>query len=172
MDGSCASKRNELKFIVDTATLTDAVVDGLGETEDVLCGGTGYGDSFVIITEEGESAHDAIRRACVKLQVNGLIVRDLQRDLVTASQIAQRTGLTRQAVHHWMRGTRRGGAFPSPFDPTNGLWLWGEVQRWAMDTGMPVDDAGVRYPSRADHDRAGMSIDCGWKAAVPRYSTP
>lgn len=79
MDGSCASKRNELKFIVDTATLTDAVVDGLGETEDVLCGGTGYGDSFVIITEEGESAHDAIRRACVKLQVNGLIVRDLQR---------------------------------------------------------------------------------------------
>ena len=54
MDGSCASKRNELKFIVDTATLTDAVVDGLGETEDVLCGGTGYGDSFVIITEDTE----------------------------------------------------------------------------------------------------------------------
>lgn len=154
----------ELKYIVDTETLTDVVVDELGETEDVLCGGTGYGDSFVIITEVGQSALDAIRRACVKLQVAGLVIRDLQRDLVTASQIAQRTSQTRQAVHHWIRGARRGGDFPAPFDPTNGLWLWGEVQRWAIDKHIPVDDSGLSYPSRADHDRASLSIACGWDA--------
>lgn len=155
----------ELKFIVDSDTLTDEVVDQLGENEDTLCGGTGYGDSFVIITTSGGSARDAIRDARTRLQGLGLTVRDLQRDLVTASQIAERTGQTRQAVHHWIRGTRRGADFPRPFDPTNGLWFWGEVQQWAIEKGVPVDDGDVAYPSRIDHDRASLAIAGGGDAS-------
>lgn len=147
----------ELKFIVDALTLTDETVDALGATEDVLCGGTGYGDGFVTITAAAESAREAVQVALAKLRLVGLRVFSLQRDLVSISAIAERTGATRQGVHHWVRGNRR-SAFPAPFDPVNGLWLWGEVQRWALAEGIAVDDADVRYPSRGDHDWAGLLI--------------
>lgn len=157
----------ELKFVVESDCLTDQVIDNLGESQDVVCGQTGYGDGFVIITAEAESARAAIRSACTLLQVDfGIRIIELQRDLVGMAEIAARTKQTRQSVHHWISGKRRGGEFPRPFDPTNSLWLWSEVRDWAVGQGIETDDPGMSYPSRSDHDWASVAISSGWSQAV------
>lgn len=161
----------ELKFIVEASTLTDAVVDVLGESEDVLCGGTGFGDSFVTITIAAPTARHAIADAHRRLRAQGLEVVCLQRDLVSGSEIAARTGQSRQGVHLWTTGKRRTG-FPSPFDPVNALWLWGEVHSWALRNGVTVEDPDMTYPTREEHDWAGLALSGrGGDVGVPHRWT-
>jgi len=52
--------------------------------------------------------------------------------LVSATDIAERSGLTRAAVSNYVKGNR-GHGFPVPvarFDTTSPLWKWTEVMRW------------------------------------------
>lgn len=66
--------------------------------------------------------------------------------LVSISDIAQRTGLTRAAISHYSKGMRS-SAFPSPIARVTSespLWDWYEVSRW-MRRGKRVDaDAVLR----------------------------
>ena len=65
--------------------------------------------------------------------VEGLEVLHIDPDeLVWASEIAKRTGRTRQSVDMLIRGLRGPGNFPpSAFHATrNPLWRWSEVEAW------------------------------------------
>lgn len=152
----------ELTFLVHAECLTDEAIDRLGADLDVVCGETAYGDGFVTLTWSADSALEAVRSASRALEADyGVRIIELGRDLVNQAEIAVRTGTTRQAVHHWIRGVRRKGGFPRPFDPTNGLWLWGEVHDWALQNGLALDDADMAYPTRAEHDAAAVELRSG-----------
>lgn len=64
------------------------------------------------------------------------VVRLLPDDLATAAEIAQRLGISREAVRLYATGQRGDGLFPAPAHASASnrsvLWRWGEVLDWAM----------------------------------------
>jgi len=63
-------------------------------------------------------------------------------ELVWASEIAERTGRSRQSVDLLVRGHRGPGDFPAPVSHAtrNPLWRWSEVEAWfAAYEGRPAD---------------------------------
>jgi|HubBroStandDraft_3_1064219.scaffolds.fasta_scaffold23133_2 predicted DNA-binding transcriptional regulator AlpA len=75
--------------------------------------------------------------------VAGLEVLHIDPDeLVWASEIAQRTGRTRQSVDMLIKGLRGPGGFPAPASHAtrNPLWRWSEVEAWfSRYEGRPSD---------------------------------
>ena len=65
------------------------------------------------------------------------VVRVLPDDLVTAAEIAQKIGISREAVRLYAAGKRGDGMFPAPAHASASnrsvLWRWGEVLDWAME---------------------------------------
>jgi hypothetical protein len=70
----------------------------------------------------------------VERAVPGLrVVRVEPEDLVTASEIAARTGRTRESVRQLFEGARGPGDFPRPaawLSDRTRLWHWSDVSRW------------------------------------------
>lgn len=165
----------ELTFLVDPATLSDDVIDQLYDQYDCLAGGRPHGGAaFVTLTVPAPDAMSAVRSGWGVLHGLGLCVLDLDRDLVDVAEIARRTNTTRQTVHNWIKGARRGN-FPRRFtDAGNGLWLWGEVHAWALDQGVAVEDPAMSYPGRDDHDEASTLVRNGWDSPhrAPRRERP
>ena len=63
-------------------------------------------------------------------------------ELVWASEIAERTGRSRQSVEQLVKGRRGPGNFPAPASHStrNPLWRWPEVETWfAAYDGRPAD---------------------------------
>ncbi len=77
-------------------------------------------DAVISAIAEAESVHDA-----EVLHVD-------PDELVWASEIAQRTGRSRQSIDMLIRGQRGPGGFPDPFTHAtrNPLWRWSEVETW------------------------------------------
>lgn len=146
-------------------TVEDAVADSL---DAVIATHHGVVTVTVLITAPyclaaARSAIDTLRRL-------GTPPRRLVDDLVTRSQIAERAGVTRQAVGQWIRGERHSGsAFPRPFVLAGGgLWLWGEVLDALAARGIELDE-GISYPTRRESQLiAGMLAADG---SAPWWST-
>ncbi len=70
--------------------------------------------------------------------VPGLRVRRVEPDdLVTASEIAERLGRSRESVRLLIAGQRGPGNFPAPVShlrSRNRLWRWSDVAGWAGET--------------------------------------
>ena len=80
-------------------------------------------------------------------------------DLVAATDIAHRTGRSRQAVSQWAAGERAGRRFPAPLGRVAGgtrVWPWSVVLPWLRDHGH-VDD-GERAPSYEEIVVANASL--------------
>ncbi len=82
--------------------------------------------------------------------------------LVSAADIASRSGLTRQAVSNYVKGLR-GERFPVPvvrIDTTSPLWLWSDVTRWLRGTATPSVDQNetffARWIETANHKLPGV----------------
>ncbi|MFJ9369363.1 helix-turn-helix transcriptional regulator [Nocardia sp. NPDC101769] len=64
-------------------------------------------------------------------------VRRVHRDLVTASDIAHRTGFSREAVRKWANESND-RSFPVPFGAigeesrTSKIWLWSDIAEWLI----------------------------------------
>ncbi|MBF6297516.1 hypothetical protein IU459_08160 [Nocardia amamiensis] len=93
----------------------------------------------------------------------------VHRDLVSASDIAHRTGFSRETVRKWASGSTE-RSFPAPFGAvgedsrTSKIWLWPEVARWlAANYKFPVD---VDWP---DESTVAHIEACLQK--VPDYAT-
>lgn len=59
-------------------------------------------------------------------------------DLVSLSEIAERAGVTPQAIAMWHvrdQGTSQGFPLPVRDVPRSRLWLWAEVEPWLWLTG-------------------------------------
>lgn len=99
-------------------------------------------------------AHDCVAAAAAALdlfQHAGVTPRRLVDDLVTRTQIAERVGVTRQAVSNWVSGVRQvGSEFPPPYVLTGGgLWLWGEVVDYLRGIGVAVEEDAT-FPTRRE----------------------
>ncbi|MGR8011332.1 helix-turn-helix transcriptional regulator [Streptomyces hypolithicus] len=104
------------------------------------------------LAESGDSAIDAAHRLVVRLrkELPQLRLLRLDPDLVGVSDIAERTGRTRQNILQWVNAERRtdAGAFPDPEGAAGRclVWRWAEVNAWLAGIGERSGDAGATRP--------------------------
>jgi hypothetical protein len=86
---------------------------------------------------EAPAEQDAVISAIVEVEHAGIGARVLRvqadDDWLTASEIAERVGRSRQSVALLARGERGPGDFPAPVArrrSSNPLWSWSEVEAW------------------------------------------
>jgi len=88
------------------------------------------------------TAFDAICRAGLRP------VRIEPDPLVSAAEIAERSGLTRAAISNYVKGAR-GQGFPIPaarLGTTSPLWQWTEVMRWLQgNTSAPIKSDDILF---------------------------
>jgi len=99
--------------------------------------------TFAEFDREGETMLEAVLSAIKDVEsVDGMEVLHVEPDeLVWASEIADRTGRTRQSVDQLIKGKRGPGSFPQPATHAtrNPLWRWSDVESWfaAYEGGEP-----------------------------------
>jgi hypothetical protein len=93
------------------------------------------------------------------------------RDLVNISDVADRIGVTREAVRNWASGKRRTGEFPIPLDTPGGqkVWEWATVHAWLRHNLKLWD--GLTFPTHGEFgsidaliDQVNRTEDCKVKA--------
>ncbi len=115
--------------------LTDARLDALFEAgcDDATFSTKGE-LTFGEFDREAVSLVDAVVSAITAVEsVEGAEVLHVDPDeLVWASEIAERTGRSRQSIDQLVRGRRGPGRFPTPLSHAtrNPLWRWSEVETW------------------------------------------
>ncbi|QZH66920.1 helix-turn-helix transcriptional regulator [Mycolicibacterium farcinogenes] len=128
---------------------------------------TSYGDLMVAtVLVRAADAVEAGVFAAKAIESSGIRVLRTYQDLVTRQDIAERIGVTRQAVGNWVRGERHEDTpFPSAVSHVaGGIWLWGDVAAWARAHHYSVDDA--LFPSLSEHTRLDLLIAAGVRAVT------
>ncbi len=132
--------------------LTDAAMNALFEAGcDDATPSIQRGVLYLEFSRTAPSLKDAILSAIRDVQRSRLPVQVVQVDecnLVTASEIARRTGRSRQHVHQYINGTRGPGGFPPPachISDDSPLWPWCAVSFWMMQHNLlpPEDHANA-----------------------------
>lgn len=136
----------EFVLVIDGVVDDDEVTDRLYEVgcADATFGsvdGVGFGE----FNREAGSFPDAVSSAIRDVEsVDGLEVRRVEPDdLVTMSEIAERSGRTRESVRLLVAGHRGQGDFPAPVSHLRSrfrLWRWSDVAAWAGVTGVEERD--------------------------------
>jgi hypothetical protein len=123
------------------AALSRANVDGVERFDEIL-----------VTVGASLSAADAVSAARLLIKRMGdelpaATPYRVARELVNTSEIADRIGVSRQAVRNWSSGERRDGSFPPPMDVVGDqkVWEWGTVNAW-LRFNLGLDD-GLFYPS-------------------------
>ncbi|GAC1600026.1 MAG: DNA-binding protein [Acidimicrobiales bacterium] len=115
--------------------LTDGRLDALVEAgcDDATFSSTGE-LTFAEFDREASTLLEAVLSAITAVEsVGDLEVLRMDPDeLVWASEIASRTGRSRQSIDMLIRGRRGPGDFPAPASHAtrNPLWRWSEVDAW------------------------------------------
>jgi predicted DNA-binding transcriptional regulator AlpA len=115
--------------------LTDVVLDALFEAGcDDATFSAEEGRITAEFDREGLTLFDAVISAIEDVEsVGGLEVLEVSPDeLIWASEIAQRTGRSRQSIDQLIKAQRGPGGFPVPASHAtrNPLWRWSDVQAW------------------------------------------
>ncbi|UJH69600.1 hypothetical protein [Ornithinimicrobium sp. INDO-MA30-4] len=146
----------EVNVTVDHVSpeLAEKIVDELDGTS----GHDHAGAPYMSAVFSGDTYLDALRAAARWLEDNGAHCLRVHEDLVTKSDIASRLSVTRQAVHQWVTGKRGLAGFPAASNPVSGgVWLWGDVQRWAMSKGSMRPNAPL-HPLLEDIDEGNACL--------------
>src|SRR5690625_3875196 len=116
----------ELAF--ESAPMSGALLDKLYDEFDAVVSKID-GTTRIDLIEHGHDGVSAARTAIRRLRGLGVKVLRPIDDLVSRTEIAERAGVTTQAVGLWARGERQGAAFPKPYITAGStrLWRWGEV---------------------------------------------
>jgi hypothetical protein len=119
--------------------LTGEVCDALYEAGcDDATLGMQDGRGYLTFTREAASLKDAVLSAIQdvrKAKIGAEVIRLDVCDLVTQSDIARRTGRSRQVIHQYITGERGPKGFPAPAchitdEEGSALWLWCDVAQW------------------------------------------
>jgi predicted DNA-binding transcriptional regulator AlpA len=142
----------EFVFVVDgVSTDDDKAVSIIIDSVDGLLSWN-RGLHRLTVSGEGADAMDALQRLLHRLSptLPGLRILRLDPDLVGVSDIAERTGHSRQNVQQWVAGERNADrAFPPP-EGTAGrslVWRWADINDWLKPLGF--DDQTIR-PTREE----------------------
>ncbi|PZT74365.1 MULTISPECIES: helix-turn-helix transcriptional regulator [unclassified Streptomyces] len=139
----------EFLFVVEGVTVDDDLAVGVifDEFDGLLT--RHRGRHLLDLAESGDGAIDAAHRLVVRLRkaLPQLRLLRLDPDLVGVSDIAERTGHSRQNVLQWVNGDRRAdaGAFPEPEGAVGRslAWRWAEVNAWLAGIGEQAGGAGA-----------------------------
>ncbi|MHB1010158.1 MAG: helix-turn-helix transcriptional regulator [Propionibacteriaceae bacterium] len=106
---------------------------------------------MTVYVEDHEAVVETVIEAARKLvnKVPGTSVVRVDPDLVSASEIAVRVGVSREAVRKWVHGTRI--PFPCQFGTIGKdqrVWRWVEVVQW-LEAAKSID-MNERHPSAAN----------------------
>ena len=97
------------------------------------------GHIIIDFAREAGSIEDAITSAVESVRALGATVERVEPDpLVSLSEIAARTGLTRAAITQYAKGKRGKADFPAPVARVTSdspLWDWGTVAAWLYRIG-------------------------------------
>lgn len=104
----------------------------------------------VFVYGEGQSAYQVATTTIPKLEKIGFSIVRTDPDLVDGPEIAERLGVTRQAVQNWAKGTR-GSSFPHPVGLPGGrrIWTWNQVVEWAKREHRTSEPQGLDQDSAA-----------------------
>lgn len=122
-----------------------------------------YGKSvYLEFDREADSLDDAISTAITDVESVevGIRVTSVDSALVGLSDIAELTGLTRQAIALLKDGLRGNGNFPSPIQRIKGqspLWDWADVADW-----LEKNNRLHKYPELSHQAK----ILCKWNLAL------
>ena len=117
---------------------------------------------ILFFDREAENFENAARSACEDIRSAGAKILRIEPDpLVSSSDIAERAGITRQAVSLYTTGGR-GDNFPLPvagITSSRPLWSWEEVARWFADRGKLTREAieQAECIQRLNYDLQGSS---------------
>lgn len=123
-----------------TLILSGRVDERIDELFEAGCDDATFGEidgvAYADFDREADSFVEAVVTAISAISsVPGLRVLRLEPDdLVTAADIAQRLGRTRESVRLLISGRRGAGGFPAPVSHTqrrNRIWRWSDVVAWA-----------------------------------------
>jgi hypothetical protein len=114
---------------------------------------------FAHVDETGESLMGSVQSAVNCLWSLGVRPTRLRLDLVSSSEIASRTGVSRPAVTKWTRQIEGDPPFPVEFDwsTTGPVWVWADVNGWLQQTERAGNDEGYS-PSLAEVEQADRWI--------------
>lgn len=142
---------NEYDITFALAPLDEKTENRILEELDCAVAGSHAAQLLIVVTQTGRSGKDAMRAAARALRSRGARIDHAQEDLVSKSEIANRFGVTHQAVGQWARGNRHADKpFPSPYNQVaGGVWLWGDVVEWYRQVHGPWDE-GVAFVTRRD----------------------
>lgn len=144
---------HEFTLIVEGPDLQDdSYADALFEAgcDDATIGSVA-GIQYLDFDREAESLADAVFEAteAIERAVPGARVVHLEPDdLVSMSEIAERTGRTRESIRLLISGARGPGGFPTPathFKKRHRMWRWQSVAVWfakALDEPQIAGDPG------------------------------
>lgn len=152
-DDAVAMSPTEFEFIF----VTDEVVDPADERIDAAMSHLDIvveshnGLTLATVAATGVDAKSAGISAARILRDCGFQVERTYPDLVTRQDIADRIGMSRQAVGNWVRGDRHeADPFPTPTTlVAGGAWLWSEVIGWLTRNTSHREEVG--YPTHFDH---------------------
>lgn len=114
---------------------TPGIIDALYEAgcDDAMVGSRN-GILSLDFDREAACLEDAIMSAIHDIENSTQAKVDhLEGSLVTLSEIAEKTGFTKQAISLFIKGQRGAGMFPVPFagiNSTSPIWRWSEVLQW------------------------------------------
>lgn len=100
------------------------------------------GRAYVTFSRRAESMKAAVLSAIENVMAANVGVKVLRIDdcnLVTQSEIARRSGRSRQVIHQYITGIRGPGGFPPPaccLCDESPLWNWCEVCGWLWENNM------------------------------------
>lgn len=141
--------------------VTDDEIDAL---YDAGCGDagieTGPLGTVADFNREAPSLAHAIASAALDIEkVPGLRAVGVQCDnIVTLRDIAERAGVSREAVRLWSTGRRGPGGFPKPDFVTTGgeqIWDWEQVAEWLQN-----QRPAIKYPKSAIELMEALRILC------------
>lgn len=144
-----ASKQREYEFTLIVAGLqmedhaqSDALYEaGCDDATISLREGRGY----LTFSRKAESLKDAILSAYADVRSADRKIEILRVDIgsvvVTQSEVASRTGLSRQRIHQYITGARGPGNFPAPAWTfgTQAVWQWADVADWLAQNDIVAD---------------------------------
>lgn len=108
---------------------------------------TGPGGHTITFDREAKSMRHAVLSAIAEVERAGFEVLRLDPDdLVSAADIAERSGRSRQSISTLIAGTRGPGGWPRPVagNVRSPLWRWSDVASW-LEGGAGVPDADARF---------------------------
>lgn len=132
-------------IVEDDAILEKLYTAGCSDASFGERGGRTYAD----FDREAASLGDAIVSAIQQIEsVPGIGVKRVEeQDLVTLSDIAERTGRSRQNIWQMARGERGNGDFPmsaTTFSKDRSLWRWADVADWLRARGIDLPGSTER----------------------------